>query len=65
MWQLKFNITYCTLLHHGKPHSYGNYKLDGVAISQSDIVKNLGVLIDKDLNFHTHTSMVVLYSSKV
>ena len=40
MWQLKFNTAKCTLMHLGKPQSYGNYKLDGVAISQSDIVKN-------------------------
>ena len=65
MWQLKFNIAKCTLLHLGKPHSYGDYKLDGVAISQSNIVKDLGVLIDTDLKFHAHTSMVVARANRL
>ena len=34
MWQLKFNIL--SVLRLGKPHSYGDYKLDCVAISQSN-----------------------------
>ena len=38
------------------PNSYGDYKLDGVAISWSDIVKYLGIVMDK---FHVQTSIVV------
>ena len=59
MRQLKFNIAKCTLLHLGKPHSYGDYKLDGVAISWCDTVKYLGIVMDIGLKFHVQTSTVV------
>ena len=31
-WQLKFNISKCSLLHLGKPHEYGQYQLNSVPI---------------------------------
>jgi len=32
-WQLKFNISKCYLLHLGKPHGYGEYNIQGIAIT--------------------------------
>ena len=41
-------------------------KLDSVAISQSNIIKDLGIkLIDTDLKFHAHTSIVVARANRL
>ena len=37
---------------------YGHYNIQGNLISPSDSVKDLGVLIDDKLKFHTHTASV-------
>ena len=42
-----------TLLHLGKPHSYGEYKLDDVAISQS----MLDARCQPGINFFTNRSV--------
>ena len=56
-WQLKFNVSKCYILHLGPDHSFGNYYLDGVQVSPTNIVKDLGVTMDSLLKFHEHTNL--------
>ena len=46
-WQLKFNISKCNWLHLGKPHGFGEYEIDGTAITSCDVVRDLGIMIVK------------------
>ena len=45
--QEKFNSSKCCLLHLGKPHEFGECTIDGTVIKACDVVKDLGVKIDK------------------
>ena len=64
-WQLKFNISKCYLLHLGKPHEFGKYMIDGTVIKACDVVKDLGVQIDKQLKFHDHTTTVAKKANRI
>ena len=57
-WQLRFNVSKCNLLHLGPLHSYGEYNINEVVVSPSNLVKDLGVLIDNKFKFHNHSSVV-------
>ena len=41
-WQLRFNVSKCNLLHLGPLHIYGEYNINGVVVSPSNLVKDLG-----------------------
>ena len=58
-WQLRFNTSKCFLLHLGPPHEYGEYNIQGTIISSCDTIKDLGVLIDDNLKFHSHATSVI------
>ena len=58
-WQLKFNVSKCFIFHFGPDHSFGNYYLDGIQVSPTNIVKYLGVTRDSLLKFHEHTNLTV------
>ena len=53
------------LLHLGKPHQYSPYNIQGKSISPSDLVSDLGVLIDDKLEFHTHTASVTAKANRI
>ena len=59
-WQLKFKISIilCYLLHLGKSHGYGECNIQGITITSTDTIKDLGVIIDNNLKFHAHTESV-------
>jgi len=65
LWQLKFNIGKCNLLHLGRPHEYGEYLIDGTIISPKNVVKDLGILIDHKLKFHYHTSTITKKANSI
>ena len=56
-WKLKFNVSKCNILHLGTTKQY-TYFLCGTAIQPAQSVRDLGVVIDQDLKFHEHTSLV-------
>ena len=57
-WKLKFNVSKCNVLHLGTTEQY-TYLLCGTAIQPAQSVRDLGVVIDQDLKFHEHTSIVL------
>ena len=64
-WQLKFNVSKCFIFHLGPDHPFGNYYLDGIQVSPTNIVKDLGVTIDSLLKFHEHTNLTVSKANRV
>ena len=64
-WQLKFNVSICFIFHLGPDHPFGNYYLDGIQVSPTNIVKDLGVTINSLLKFHEHTNFTVSKANHV
>ena len=59
-WQLRFNADKCKVLHMGKNNEQRCYKMrkhgssDRVTLEKSEIERDLGVQVDKDLRFSQH-----------
>jgi len=65
LWQLKFNIGKCNLLHLGWPHECGEYFIDGTVISPNNVVKDLVIFINNKLKFHNHTSTITKKANSI
>ena len=63
-WELKFNVSKCNVLHLRTTKQY-TYFLCGTAIQSAQSVRDLGVVIDQDLKFHEHTSLVTNKANRV
>ncbi|KAI8480560.1 hypothetical protein Bbelb_416830 [Branchiostoma belcheri] len=55
-WQLLFNVTKCKVLHLGRTNQKNSYSLGGQTIEETVEEKDLGVTIDNQLSFHSHTA---------
>ena len=55
----------CNLLHLGPLHSYGEYNINVVVVSPSNLVKDLGVLIDNKFKFHNYCSVVASKANRM
>jgi len=64
-WQLKSNVSKCFIFHLGPDHPFGNYYLDGIQVSPTNIVKDLGVTINSLLKFYEHTNLTVSKANRV
>ena len=59
LWQLPLNIEKCSVLHLGPRNSKQQYTLGKVPLKDTDMERDLGVLIDHELKFHLHAAGVV------
>ena len=62
--KLKFNVSKCNVLHLGATEQH-TYFLCGIVIQPAQPVRDLGVVIDQDLKFHEHTSLVTNKANRV
>ena len=53
IWQLSFNLEKCKSLHIGRSNLKHVYKMKGKHLKQVVDEKDLGVIIDNELKFHT------------
>ena len=53
-WLLRIHPTKCCVLHLGRKNPKTEYLLDGALITQTDTVKDLGVIIDDKLKWSPH-----------
>ena len=53
-WQMEFNINKCSVLHLGKSNREANYIMKEKPLQKSTGEKDLGVFIDRKLNFKKH-----------
>ena len=58
-WQMSHNTEKCHSLHLGNNNPRNVYQLNGEDLHQSTHEKDLGVIIDEDLKFHTHAAKAV------
>jgi len=67
-WQIEFNIDKCSVVHIGKDNAEYDYfmTINNVhkQLSNSDGEKDLGVLVDKKLNFNQHIEKTVNAANK-
>jgi len=64
VWQLQFTVSKCYHLHLGEL-PYSKYNIAGQVIFSTDLVKDLGVFIDNELQFHHHSSVIAVKASHV
>ena len=66
IWQLKFNINKCKVIHFGGVvHGHEDYYLNGIFLDSVDCHKDLGILFDTGLNFHQCVSEVAVKTNRV
>ena len=59
IWQLSFNLEKCKSLHIGISNLKHVYKMKGNNLKQVVDEKDLGVIIDNELKFHTQTAAAI------
>ena len=63
-WQLSISCKKCSVLQVGKGHNNQVYSLASKPITTTDVVKDLGVYMDKHLKFADHIQHIVTNASK-
>ena len=51
--------------HFGSVHQYGPYYLNGLMIESIESQKDLGILFDNQLKFHSHTTEVAAKANRL
>ena len=64
-WQLGFNEGKCKVLHLGNNNPKLDYKINGVSLATDTSEKDLGVIIDGELKFHSHIARAVNKASRM
>ena len=65
IWLLNFNISKCHLLHLGPTHCYIEYYINRSVITPTESVKDLGIIVDSSIKFHTHTGIVAARANRM
>ena len=58
-WQLPFNYEKCVVMHIGSSNQSFSYSMKGLRLDETAEEKDLGIIVDKSLKFHSQTSAVV------
>ena len=64
-WQLQFNARKCCVLHLGSGDCQERYTIGSSALSTVEETKDLGVLVDDKLKFHSHVSYAINKANRV
>ena len=64
-WQLPFNVKKCKVLHFGKNNPEREYVLYDHILETSDQQKDLGILVDNKLKFHSHAAAAAKKANQV
>ena len=60
-----FNPKKCQVLHLGRNNPEGQYNICGEAIEPSNLVRDLGVQVDKNLSFQEHIQLQVSKANRI
>ena len=60
LWQLKLNIKKCCVMHIGHCNPNNAYYINGSQLQSEDSFKDLGITIDKCLNFNKYVELSVV-----
>src|SRR6188508_3498142 len=59
LWQMKFNIEKCSVIHLGKNNEQNQYSLGNVKLKCSAKERDLGVVVDKTMKFSEQVNSAV------
>ena len=59
LWQIRISLEKCMALYLGKKNPHRKYFINNHVIPPANTVRDLGVLIDKNLSFDNHISHAV------
>ena len=65
LWQLPFNIEKCKCMHVGRKSTAHSYQMNDHILENVNEEKDLGVIIDNRLKFHTHTSAAIKKANSI
>ena len=65
LWQMRFNVGKCKVLHLGRRNPRYEYNMGDLTLETATEEKDLGVIIDEKLKFDKHTEAQVNKANKV
>ena len=65
LWQLHFNDSRCKVLHMRNSNPSHSYTMNNVPLTRTADDKDLGDIMDNELEFHKNTAFVVKKASKI
>ena len=65
VWQMKFNVDKCKVMHLGRGNSGGNYMMNGGRLGMVGEERDLGVRITNDLKTSAHCAYVCTKANRV
>ena len=65
LWQMRFNVGKCKVLHLGSRNPRYDYNMGDLILEAATEEKDLGVIIDEKLKFDKHTEAQVNKANKV
>ena len=64
-WKMEFNVDKCKIMHLGRRNPKNVYQMDGKTLNETAEEKDLGVLIDNELDFGKHIKGIVGKANKI
>ena len=58
-WKMEFNVDKCKIMHMGRSNPKHNYSMDGAELTKTVKEKDLGVLVEDNLEFDQHIKGIV------
>ena len=58
-WQIQISHSKCNILNLGHSPDNNQYFINNYQIAKSDLIKDLGVTVDRDFKFHAHINNIV------
>jgi len=59
LWQMKFNVEKCSVIHLGKDNTKNRYQIGKTNLKSSDKERDLGVTVDKTMKFSEQVNSAV------
>ena len=64
LWDLKFNVAKCCILHFGRSNQGANYNLNNQHLSKKQQEKDLGILFSNNFKFDDHIRLIAKKANK-
>ena len=64
-WKMSFNVDKCKIMHLGYGNMKHEYNLNGSILAETKEERDLGVLVDNELNFSKHIRSIVAKANKI
>ena len=58
-WKMEFNVDKCKIMHIGRSNPQHTYNMDGAELAKTVKEKDLGVLVESNLEFEQHIKNIV------